>query len=177
MDINKLVELNPKRWWCSYNLSSNPSISLAFITKEVCRNWDWHSLSYNPSITPAFVKANIDKPWSWEWLSENPSITTAFVTANMDKPWSWPLLARNNSIDAAFVVKNLHWNVFCILACEEIQRSWENLSSNRTITHDLVTSNRHSPWDWQALGHNPSISVDFWIIQEKEMSVKGKVLS
>ena len=50
-----------------------------------------NGLSSNPSVTPAFIEKYIDHPWDWGTfgLSSNPSITPSFIEKHIDKPWWW----------------------------------------------------------------------------------------
>jgi hypothetical protein len=47
-----------------YYLSSNPLMTMAYVSKHLEKPWDWQALTYNPSISIAYMDQHPEYPWN-----------------------------------------------------------------------------------------------------------------
>lgn len=172
------------------SVANNPSITPEFVTQNPNGigkgKWDWSArgMSSNRSITPAFVLGNLDKPWEYgsEGLSSNPFITLDIVRSNLrldDKAlsanqslcldWILAVPQRNWSPDNFGLSRNPSFSPEYVIANEFLRQlpgwvyGFGGWSGNRSVTMKFVTENFDHDWDLShdGLSANPALTLDF----------------
>jgi len=141
-----------KIWDWSY-LSSNPNLTLSFITKHLDKNWNWFKLSKNPVITSKFIDMHPTLPWSYEELSCNPSIYNdlSFIERNLCK------LNQRELMRSAPVHFLLKMNLDYFLE----HKFWDCISANPTLDPSFLMKNLDKSWNWVSLSFNPAMTMSF----------------
>ncbi len=160
----KFVLDNLQEDWCWSSLSCHPSFTSEFIEQHPSLPWDWKSIGCNRSITPEFVERNLNKQWYWTKLSENPSIIP-LIFSHPEYPWDWYMVSSNPSLTKELIQtyndKDWNWRVISMhlpLTKNEIEEykhiSYNFLSFNEHIDHNLVRQMKLQPWGWSYLCRN-----------------------
>lgn len=114
------------------------------------KNWDFKYLSMNPNISLQFIENNPQFQWNYYYVSEHPKLTPEFITKNKDKRWNLIQLASNKNLSIEYILNNI----------EPKYWSKTKISSNLTLTIDILKKHLHIDWHWHNLTLNPSISIN-----------------
>jgi hypothetical protein len=103
--------------WCRYNLSLNPTLTLAFIesygrVENININWDYYAISQNPAFTLQDVMANPNFQWKRDGISINPSIPPSQILADQNLWRMTNILHRNPllTIEDVLEYPTYKWN-------------------------------------------------------------------
>jgi len=181
LTINIIIKYHDKEWdW--NDLSIHPAITIDIIRKYKFP-WNKLVIAKNPNITFDIVLDSPDIIWDYQVLSCNTNITIENVRAYPNKPWNWNNLAQNKNIaisDIDFtkithycnisridnwttIIKHAHlwnWNYLSrympITADMLTHWHWNyaTLSTNKSLTLDIVLANLDKPWNWKSLSIN-----------------------
>ncbi len=166
--------------WDWNAFSTNRKITAKFINNHLDINWDWSRLSlYNINFN--FIIKHLDKPWNyyylsnnttiklvhikeilkktdinelnWSALSKNPSITLKMIEETIDTyPWEWEFIATNRNLNIEFIKKYMD---------KFTSQAWFHISSNSSITLNMIKENPNLHWDKMGLLYNYNITSDF----------------
>lgn len=134
--------------WDYRNLSANPNLPIAYVNKNMSKDWNYHSISTNASITDinSFQKVK----WDSHGLSMNSKINFQYVEQQKQIKWDYSCLLSNGAIRFEDILNNIS------LFRSNVNNSHIEtyLCSNPTITNQWIDKNE-SVVDWERLSSNP----------------------
>lgn len=180
-----LLKKYPNKKWNMIGVSSNPNVSLKFITEHPEIKWEWYyGVSRNPNLTTEFVNENINKDWDWKYLSEHLKVDKKFIDKNRKKI-KFKYLSRNKHITLGFVDNNDYpWHINGGLTHNPNLRIWYVKETIMNLwSMDLVSENKHLPledideysntynWNWsKIIRYNKNITIKFVIKHMKKFN-------
>jgi len=169
--------------WCYMALSENPTI-----TWDIVQNypgpWYYPALMRNPNITMdilASMPPEMLNHWS---LSSNPNLKWDYVHNNPTRIWNYYSaikICKPHWRDIAFADGYTEYvQRFAVLDIDYLRSratlgewEWSNISSNPSITLDMVLDNPELPWNYAKLTANRSITWEMiqittlpWVLPE-----------
>lgn len=173
-----LLKKYPNKKWNMVAISSNPNVSLKFITENPEIKWEWYyGVSRNSNLTKEFVNENINKDWDWKYLSEHLNVNKNFINKNRKKI-KFKYLSRNKYITLSFVDNNDYpWHINDGLTHNPNLRIWYVKETILNLwSMDLVSENKYLPledidkysksynWNWsKIIRYNTNITIEFVI--------------
>lgn len=171
-DIEANIDLVDWNWW---EMSSNQTVTLAFVLSHDPDAWNWAELSRNKGIKIEDIEANMDLDWEFDMVSDNPNLTLEFVSLYEDLDWDWAAICEHKDITIDFVLdnldKDLEWMALSShsgITLGDILDNrgpgmlwqWNGVSSNPNVCFSDMLNNPNLPWDWLNLSQNPNITMD-----------------
>ena len=139
--------------WKWFELSDNKTLTWEMVRKNPYKPWNWSGISRNPNVTWDIVKENptmiVDSyiPFNYQEadsLPGDPEGSRRFVT-----PWDMKAICSNENVGMDVVKKDGNNNVMKL-----INWDWYSLSSNPTLTWEVIYDNQYEPWNWEHLSYN-----------------------
>ena len=166
-----IITENDFKWNWKY-VTNNPSITDNFIIRYQNMNWNWTALS---SIVSTIVVDTLpDKPWLWgSWgLSDNKNINLDFIQKHCDKQWDYAGLFGNSSVitvtqdilNSILSMKLVHLHPIERMIISNIQGKKKYLSSNHSLTDNIVINNKNFPWHFGHNGLSNNLSLTFYSV-------------
>jgi hypothetical protein len=133
------------------SITSSSGITWENISETPKLPWERGSITYNPNITWKIVKNNPNIPWNYYTLTNIIGVDWDFINANPDNEYNWDIISESPCIKWNFIKRHK----------EKI--NWYILSSNSSITIDIVKNNLDEPWVHSELSVNPNMTEDIAI--------------
>jgi len=125
-------------------------------------HWGSWGLSNNKNLPWEIVEKYPDKPWNWKDLSRNPSITWENIISNPDKPWDYKGIFANPNVTWEIIKNNEK------LLYDVIIGDGKSISSNISITPEIVLGNLEISWDWELIaGNSMDLGKKKWIRERR----------
>ena len=70
------------------------------------------------------------------------------LMAHPDLPWHWPLISSTGTITKELLTRISEWD-------------YDSLSSNPSVTLELIDAFPHYPWIWCRVSQNPNLTLDY----------------
>ena len=143
--------------------SRNPNLNIDLLNEILIGNYDprwdlnWDDIQRNPGITVQDMFNNPGLPWNGTWPDndENPIFNAEWwlnpnVTPNdliehgkLEQKY-WKMVSINTPI--SYILKNIHY-----------PWDWDQVSSNSSLTVNVIANNPHIPWNYQNISKNHMI--------------------
>lgn len=184
----QLLELFPDQKWRWDGVSSNPNITMEWITEHPENPWCLLSLSSNPSLTMDFfldflltrIELNAAyglSTWCWKYLSKNPGLKIAeiMMLMQLDKPekykWDWKFISRRGDVTMEMMFPTNRGNN--IDADKMIEWDYKEASINPNLTSQIVLRYPEL-WDWGAIVVNQAVEPTREIINHPQYKLKER---
>lgn len=148
MDV---VESFSRKDWNWDVLSRHKLLTMGIVERLPDKSWNWKDISSHPNITMDNIEGNPQFPWNWEYISLNPNITIEFVSKHPNEQWDLENLAKNKNIDIKKFLQKFGFSLTPMIM--------HNLSTNHSLTIDIVNKFRLCEWNWKGISSNPNISM------------------
>ena len=173
--LPKDIEEYPNLPWVWKAVSSNPNVRPEFYERH--KNEDWNviwGLSRNPHFAGK-IPFNFSELSCVDLLScshvEHADLE--YVIGHPEIPWDWSSYTASYvekyGIEKILETPHLPWEKSQVFVCAPIDDRllslpdicWEGLSSNKTLTEDIIERYIDKPWDWYHISFNDNISFEF----------------
>ena len=143
--------------------------------------WEWNvdDVQRNPSITVQDMFNNPDLPWDGHW-PDNDENENPILNANW---WLNPNVTINDLIEHNKMEPE-HWEtvsfytpIFCILENIQYPWNWDKVSSNPSLTVDVVVNNPQIKWNYQNISNNHmTYNEKYQLKQIKKLTTNNKLV-
>jgi hypothetical protein len=171
----EFIQKHPEYPWDWNEVSRNPNLTSEFIEKYPEYEWDWKIISRHDNISMEFVEKHPEYPWDWNEVSKNPNLTFNMVIKYPEKKWFWQhILESNTTIPFDNLDEYIEtWNMdmfslsgnpaitvgFIIKYKKDL--NWERITSNSSITMDIIEAYPELPWKTGYIKYNPNVTPEF----------------
>jgi len=132
-------------------ISSNPIVTMTYVTRHPEKKWYWRGLTNNPSISLAYMDAHPEYPWNQdeyefrkyggeeaELDSENEPCDIRETIAHLERE-----MERESERDDDMDPNDLELSL------------WSSLSEDPNVTPEIIEQYYDKPWNYFALCSNP----------------------
>jgi hypothetical protein len=167
-----VITTHSNKDWDWYCVSCNPCITWDNIIDNPHIKWNWKAISSNPNITVEIswenIYKNLDSTWEQIYhglqeypqlgnmydISQHPSVTPDIVATNNDIDWDNTGLCLNPNFEWGFIEKQLKDDPEI-----ELWRILYIISSQPSITWEIIKNNSDLQWDLTGVNRNPNVSI------------------
>ena len=123
--------------------------------------WNWSLVSSNPSISFEFISKNPTLPWVPKYVSSNPNITQKDIVSNLEYPWDFEGLCSNPNLSLDF------FNEYIVKPDVVHRVDWHLISANPSIIMMDVINYSNYAWNDRYLSMNPNLTSNFILNEGK----------
>jgi hypothetical protein len=165
-----IIEMFPDKDWSCPHISQHKNVTIDVIKQYPEIPWSLYYIELNPNITVDIMKTHPNYPWHWSNIFYNENTTIDYIKNNMDLPWDWENIVFGTDVTVEEIrnnpelLKKISNDVTIQSLLENPnypQSYWNYISMHKNITMNDIQNNLNLPWNWDCVGNNPNLTVDF----------------